>query len=282
MRSLVLAALLASGCTQVVRVDGYTFDDEPCGPRPRTCVPGGPEQTWVAVTGGFGRSDAAGRRLGMDLDGTSDAICGQGDFVDPSGATGIDDQLSFFVENGERLGGLDHWAEYREAVAGGSEAALMFIEGVDGPDDDCVYVTFRRGRPPSDLAQVFDADADGELDAGIVYDYTTPDLGADRACVIDGTLHARFPDGEISTPFGPAFVRDVRFRAALDPDRLEHGVFVGGVPVSELARLLPAEVAEIARLSADLEPSSRDAFDCQSISATVTRAYVPAVRGRPL
>jgi hypothetical protein len=282
MRRLAIPALLVAGCTQVVQVDRFTFDDEPCGPRPRTCVPAGPEQTWVAVDGGFGRSDASGRRIGVDLDGTSDAICGQSDFVDPSGTTGIDDQLAFFVENGERLGGLDHWAEYRELVAGGGEASLLFLEGVDGPNDDCVYVTFRRGLPSADVVQTLDADGDGELDPGIVFDYTTPDLGAERACVIDGTLHARFPDAEISTPFGPAFVRDVRFRATLGADRLEHATFAGAVPVSELARLLPTEVAEIARLSADLEPSARDAFDCQSISATVTRAHVSAIRGRPL
>ena len=66
-RALLIAAVaLATGCTSLVSVDGYSFDVDPCPPQPRECE-GGRELAFVVRSSDVARADAEGRREGFDL-----------------------------------------------------------------------------------------------------------------------------------------------------------------------------------------------------------------------
>lgn len=281
IRRFTLALLLAgsTACTATVDLD-YSFDVDPCGPRPLSCPPSGAGATWLVVNGGAARSDAEGRRAGFDLDGTAESICGQPDFLSPNGEPGIDDQLGFALETGERLSGRDFWAEQRALVVAGGETTAVFVDGLDGPNDDCVEVTLRLVVPSSSVTPADrDANGDGELDPNLTYDYSAPTLRAPTACVVDGVLHARFGDAEFEVAPGlRSVVRHARLRATLDPERIDDALVGAGFPVSEIERLRP-DLTAFVQNAADLDPSARDAADCTNASFALQWQLVPMTRG---
>ncbi len=295
MRALALSSLLASivgsvllgGCSQVIDVDDYDFDRDPCGPRPAMCPPGGESLTFVIVGSDVPRADASGRRDGFDLDGTADAICGQTDFTDHSGVPGVDNQLAPVLELYESLAMIDIRADNRATYARGETVSLFFLEDYEGPDDDCFVVSYREARVPEGVSvDMLDTDLDGELDADLVWDYGPPLFRSPTACSIDGVIHARFLDavvGFLSGVAGDVNAESGRVRLELDPDRLRaRGMIGGALRLSDLTGGLPAELVEFLRPRADISPSTRDARDCASISFAVDIEAVPGVRGAPL
>jgi hypothetical protein len=286
MLTRCIAVLAFTGCTQLVEVDDYTFDRDPCGPRPETCPAGGESLTFVIAGSDIPRTDEAGRRNGFDLDGTSDAICGQPDLTDRDGVRGVDNQLAIVLELYESLAGLDLAADNRAAYTRGEMLTLYFLDDYDGPDDDCFEVSYREARLPDgvDIADL-DADLDGELDPGLTWNYGPPLFRSPTSCSIDGVIHAHFLDsvvgflgvgGEVSTQRG-------RVEMSIDEggDRV-HGMIGGALRLVDLNDGLPAEVVEFLRPRADIYPSIRDAYDCASISFAIDFEAIPALRGAPL
>ncbi len=276
----LLSLLAGAGCTQVVDVDEYTFVSDPCGEPPPSCT-GGRDLTFVVVVADTPPEDEAGRRDGFDVDGTSDAICGQRDFVSPSGETGIDNQLAVVLDLYASLEGIDLREQNRATYLRGEYLTAFFVAGYEGPEDDCVQVSYRAARlpegvPPSSL----DADLDGEIDPGLTFDFGPPLLRDASACVIDGVLHASFEPALATIPViaTEARVERGRLRATLDEDRTS---FLLGITLrlQDLAAALPAEVVEFLRPRADVAPSTRGSRDCSAISFAFESEAVPAVRG---
>lgn len=286
MRAGLVALLALTGCTQVVDVDGYTFDVDPCAMRTTTCEPGGGTTlVYVAVRGGTARPDAMGRRDGFDLDGTADRVCGQVDFTAPDGTGGIDNQASLLIETVESTSDIDTWAMTQATFATGGDVILMEIQGYDGPNDDCVQISQRGGRlavldPPQDP----DADDDGLLDPGLVFDFGPSAFLTTEACTIDGVLHARFDEAIVDVGLGTELtIRRARVRVELDGTASdEPTVAVGGaIPIEELTALLP-DAATFLRNAADLGSTTPRARDCSLLSAGLTFEFVPAISRGPL
>lgn len=290
MRSLALLTMVALpilGCSQIVDVDEYTFDRDVCGPRPEVCPPGGESLTFVIVGSDIPRGDATGRRDGFDLDGTADPICGQMDFTAPDGEVGVDNQLAPMLELYESLAMIDIEADNRATYARGETVSIFFLDEYDGPDDDCFVVSYREARVPEGVTvEMLDADLDGELDAGLTWDYGPPLFRTPTACSIDGVVHARFLDavvGFLSGVAGDVNAERGRVRLTIDADGLRaRGLIGGALRLVDLVGGLPAEIVEFLRPRADIAPSTRDARDCASISFAVDVVAVPAVRGAPL
>lgn len=290
MRALALLAALVwplVGCSQIVDVDDYTFDRDPCGPRPEVCPSGGESLTFVIVGSDVPRADATGRRDGFDLDGTADPICGQADFTDRAGEPGVDNQLAPVLELYESLAMLDLRADNRALYARGETVTVLFLDEYDGPDDDCFVVSYREARVPEGVTlELLDADLDGELDPGLTWDYGPALFRTPTACSIDGVIHARFLDAVVA--FLAGVTQDVnaergRVRLVIDEDgQRARGMIGGALRLVDLVGGLPAEVVEFLRPRADISPSARDAYDCASISFAIELDAVPAVRGAPL
>jgi hypothetical protein len=276
----LLSLLAGAGCTQVVDVDEYTFVSDPCGDPPPSCT-GGRDLTLVVVVADTPHEDEAGRRDGFDVDGTSDAICGQRDFVSPTGETGIDNQLAVVLDLYASLEGIDLREQNRSTYVRGEYLTTLFIGGYDGPDDDCVQVSYRAARLPEGVApSTLDADGDGEIDPGLTFDYGPPLLRDTSACVIDGVVHASFEPALATIPViaTEARVERGRLRATLGETRTS---FLLGITLrlEDLTTALPAEVLEFLRPRADVAPSTRGSRDCSAISFAFESEAVPAVRG---
>jgi len=282
-----LSLVVSSGCTQIVDVDDYSFDSDPCGPRPDICPPGGESRTFIMAASDIPRRDSEGRRNGFDLDGTTDAICGQPDLTNRDGVRGVDNQLAQVLELYESLAGIDIAADNRATYARGETVTLFFIDDYDGPDDDCFGLSYREARVPPgvDIADL-DADLDGELDPDLTWNYGTPLFRSPTACSVDGRIYVHFPNsvvgfvggipGEVSTQRG-------RLEMTIDADGgRARGLIGGALRLADLNAGLPAEVVEFLRPRADIAPSTRDAYDCASISFAVEFEAIPAVRGLPL
>lgn len=272
MRLLLAVLVATSGCTQLVDVSDYAFDEDPCGPAPPECEPTGERLVYVAAAGGMVRADAMGRRDGFDLDGTSDRICGQPDFVSPTGEEGIDNQGSFLVEAVERSAMIDTWEMNRADYADGRDALVLVIDRYDGPDDPCVEV--RQLVADVRAPELPDADGDGELDPGLPFANVRPGFRSTSACVIDGVVHGRF-DGSASFLGDSVDAIRGRLRARLDPTRIRGALVGAAVSVEDIAMLFP-EAASAIRTLADTDPSARGARDCRALSSALSFDFVPA------
>jgi hypothetical protein len=281
----LLVAASASGCSQVVVFDGYTYDIDPCGPQPPSC--GSSRDVHFVIQDLTIPPTRSGRvRDGFDLDATDEPICGQPDSVSPEGEAGIDNQLAPLLELYEAAAMVDVSAERRAAHLRGEELVVIGLRGVDDlDDDDCVEVVVRAARVPAETPlEALDVDGDRLLDPGLALDLGPPSLRDATACIRDGVLHARFDDALTQVPGFITEVRSFRGRARLrlSPDPMTEvrltGVLGGGIPVDDLQTALPAEVVEFLRGRADLRPSSRDARDCAAISWALAVDAVPATR----
>lgn len=284
--SSLLAVFALSGCTQVVDVGGYTFDSNPCGPRPPSCGAGGTQRAYLVVQFDVPRADGEGRRDGFDFDGTDERICRQADFTSPSGVTGIDNQLATAFESLEMLTMTNVAEQSRARYLEGMDLSLILMGNLDDPNqDDCVTFSYHSARVPRDVPMPYDLDADddGEVDANRTFDYLPAVLSDDTACIIDGVLHARVGSGRLHVAGleGDLVVDQTRAEIPLSETRIEGLMLGGGVRLDELAGF-PPEVVEFLRGRADLSPSSRTANDCSSISFAAIMDAVPAVLGDPL
>lgn len=274
--------LLVAGCTALVAVDPYTFDVDPCGPRPTICPSTGRTYTFVLRSVDVPIAGPANRRDGFDFDGTNDPICDQQDFVSPDGTTGIDNSMATIFELYESLTGDDlHARASADAIAG--HTRLIVFENVDDPiEDDCVVITQRDVVLPVGVTTAdLDRDGDGLLDAGLTFDYLSPASRDPVACLRDGVLHGRFPPsyGLLPGTTAEGAIDRGRFEMPFD-ESASHPALVGGsFRVEELRGSLPDAVVEFIDLHADLDPSSRSARDCGSISFGMYAELVPANLG---
>ncbi len=279
--SATCAALLASigSCSATVDVSDFSFDTSPCGPRPPSCS-GGREVVYAIHWVDIPRRDAEGRRDGFDLDGTADPICGPIDFVAPDGRTGIDQQMAELLELLEDLGETNTREEAERAAASGDAVALVVISNVDdATNDDCVEVTERTAILPEGVTpEMLDANHDGLLDRELTFDYSSAHEHDPVACIVDGTLHARFPPTARTSFLGVGTeVTVYRGRILLGLER-EEGLIGGALRIDELTGLDETSL-RVLRQAADLEPSSRDADDCASVSFALQMGVVPAHLG---
>lgn len=278
----LLAAVLAAGCTLAVDVDDYTFEEEPCGPRPPACT-GGREVAFALRSLGVPPADGEGRRDGFDLDGTDGTICGRPDLVALDGRPGVDNELAEVVELYEELTGIDVRADNARYTISGGPIELVVLGAVDDlGSDDCVEVSRRRARLPegTELADL-DADGDGALDEGLTFDFLTPAERDPVACVIDGVLHARFST-VVSIIAGTTYEANVdrgRLRIPIGSDGPVDAMFAGSVRIADLDDAFASAVTEFIARRADLDPSSRAANDCSSISFGFVGTLVPATLG---
>jgi hypothetical protein len=279
----LLASLLLAGCSLTVDVEDYTFEEDPCGPRPPACT-GGRELAFAIRRIDVPAVNAEGRRDGFDLDGTDTAICNRRDQVAPDGRTGIDNELASVIELYEDLTEFDAGAENERQTISGGPIDLIVLGAVDDlANDDCVEVSRRRALLPegTELADL-DADGDGRLDAGLTFDYTTPAERDPVACSVGGTLHARFSSVVAVLP-GTTYEATVdRGRMRLDVSGAEgpsEAMIGGSFRIADLERQFPPAVAEFIARRADLDPSSRTANDCRSISFGIVGTLVPATLG---
>ena len=281
--SALLAALVLSSCSLAVDVDDYTFDVSPCGPRPPSCS-GGREIAFALSSLVLPSIDGEGRRDGFDFDGTDATICGRGDFDAPDGRIGVDNGLVEVLELYQELAGVDLRADAERAIVEGGPIQLLVLSGVDDPmNDDCIEVTRRAALRPAGIEiEDLDTDGDGVLDEGLTFDYLTPTDRDPVACSIDGVLHARFPTS-FSVIYGTTVEANVdrgRLRMPLDhPDAPTDAMVGGSVRIADLVGGLPDAVVEFIDLRADLDPSSRAANDCGSISFGFGGRFVPATIG---
>ena len=284
---LLCSFLLCGACTQIVDVDDYSFDRDPCGPRPDLCPPGGERLTFIMAASDIPRPDMAGHRNGFDLDGTSEAICGQPDLTNRDGVRGVDNQLAQVLELYESLAGIDIAADNRASYTRGETLTLFFLDDYDGPNDDCFGLSYREARVPEgvDIADL-DADLDGELDPGLTWNYGASLFRSPTACSIDGRIYVHFLDsvvGFVGGIPGEVSAQRGRLEMTIDADGgRAHGLIGGALRLADLNAGLPAEVVEFLRPRADIAPSTRDAYDCASISFAVEFEAIPAVRGAPL
>ncbi|MBX7194897.1 MAG: hypothetical protein K1X94_22785 [Sandaracinaceae bacterium] len=282
LRTLGAAAVIAavSSCSATVDVSEFTFDTSPCGPRPPSCAGGGEQRVYAIHWVDIPRRDAEGRRDGFDLDGTSAPICGPIDFVAPDGRTGIDQQMAELLELLEDLGGTNTRDEAERSAASGNAVALVVISNVDDAEnDDCVEVTERTAILPDGVTpEMLDVDHDGLLDRDVMFDFSSAHEHDPVACIVDGTLHARFPPTARASFVGMGSEVTVyrgRLRLSLDT---EEGLLGGALRIDELTGLDETSL-RVLRQAADLEPSARDADDCASVSFALQMGVVPARLG---
>lgn len=280
--ALALASLLLASCTAITNVDDFTFETEPCGPRPASCT-GGREVAFAVRGFSITRLDAMGRREGFDLDGTDAPICDRTDFVSPDGTTGVDNDLAVLFEMYEELMGVDLQAQSRQAAISGGPVQVVVLSHVDDlANDDCIEVTRRTVVLPAGVTLAdLDVDHDGLLDANLTFDYQTPDDRDPVACTTMGVVHARFPSTLFVLPGTTSEIRVDRVRMTLRVNETSPGTgLVGGsIRVDDLTTGLPRAVVEYIRTQADLDPSSRTARDCTSVSFALGLETVPVHLG---
>lgn len=278
---VAVSSLWAGSCASLVDLEPYAFDEDPCDPRPRVCT-GGREMVFVVQRSDVPRLDEQGRRDGFDLDGTTDAVCGQRDVEAPDGRPGIDNQMAGILELYEGLTMDTLPAVSARQVVSGEDIQFIVLSHVDDlQDDDCVSVARRPGALPSGTRpEDLDTDGDGLLDPGLTFDFGGARGHDDTACIQGGVVHARFlpifdnlPGTEIE-----GTVERGRLRMSVSEQGSGRALLGGSVRIADLSSL-PTAVVEFLRPRADLSPSSRTARDCSSISFGIHLDVVPAQLG---
>jgi hypothetical protein len=278
----VALAATSLSCSTLVDVDEYAFDESPCGPRPPACEPGGAERVYAIQWVDIPRLDSEGRRDGFDLDGTEDAICNARDFVAPDGRRGIDQQMAGLLEVLENASGQNTRVDSGAAAARGEDVGLIVISGLDDEENDpCVEVTQRSAYlPAGTTVESLDRERDNLLDENVTFDYGTARERDPVACIVDGTLYARFPPTTRVSPVGGGEVTAYRgrMRMGIAGEGAQSGLFGGSLHVDELP-MIDETALRVLRQAADLEPSARGVSDCQGISFALIMQAVPARLG---
>ncbi len=277
---------LLAGCTEVIDVDHYSFDINPCEELPvRECGDTGEEFSYIIVDSDITRS-MDGQLDGFDLDGTNRTVCGQRDFVSPSGVEGIDNQIAGLVVTFENLTGTNVRDSTRMNLLAGTNLQLIRVRNIDDfSNDSCITLEHRRAYLPEGTSTAdLDANLDGEIDAGLMFDYRVPSTASDSsACIIDGVVHARFSDSMGLLPFlqGEYTSQRGRLRLPITRDQLGPGTFGGSGRLDDIATLFAdqAEVLDFVRTRADLDETAEG---CISISYAIVLRGAPAELGLPL
>jgi hypothetical protein len=259
----------------------------------------------------------SGQVPGLDLDGTSEPICGHEDFA-WDGQEGVDNQLSQMVDFIEEAVGIDPNDAMREAVGSGEVLVLLEVEGGEEGlfNNPCVTVSLRLGAVPVG-ADGCDSDGDGVIDyldadpldpavtrfaSGLVIDVDAASLEVDgvtpialgRGRIEEGVLTARLPEWDVRFEYAGFPLRvpinEVRLRLELDASEvIEDGIVAGSVSVAEVTPIISDLVADylgpdnefLVRIVldgfADLEPNDRGS--CQAISAGLIFDAVTAELG---
>ena len=226
----------------------------------------------------FTRELEPGVAEGFDLDGVESPeddvdSCGHGDFTDPEGRTGVDNQLAAvwgpieaFV--GEAVEGL-----LQGAVNEGRLLLMVELTGVDDlVNDDSISVHVFRGALDPEIGTL-----------GLIAPDQTYDI--DTSIPVSTVLDAAIVDGvvdvgpvEFSLPIDileANFVMDVgqgRVRFEIDEDGTFHGLLGGSVNVDDmLGELLATDAAEEVKL---VEPFFRNFADMAPVGGVCSRFSV--------
>lgn len=258
------AVLLGSGCVNVVDVDGYTFDVDPCPPVPPEGCTGTEEANYVISTVSAVLPD---RRIadGFDLDGTDANVCGQRDFVSSNETTGIDNQLAALLAFLPEPDLAELEANFQQSILSGETLQVLQIRGIDNlTNDDCVSVTLHSARLPAGVTA--DENGDGQVDEGLVVDYTPPRAVSHNACIVAGELRVRLGQVDFRLGSNDLDTDRGRLRAAIAPTGMT-GWLGGSVTINSIVQSLGADQdalrAEATRI-ADLDRTEEGV--CLSLS----------------
>ncbi len=219
------------------------------------------ELRMMVSTLAFPEADENGRVPGFDLDdsvasGESNA-CGQGDFKDPQGNAGIDNQVSVLTPLFD-LVGVGQIHQYLQESIDSSGFFLMFdVAGIDSLEDDPdVSLVFEVGGGTGVLGR----------DGGLVPNQTmcvqddSPSTQADTARIDNGVLHARFDELTILVSrferVYPLTMRGAQLSANMadwSAGRAS-GVVGGGVSLDELMALVVKMAQNQSNLVETVEP----------------------------
>ncbi|NOY90079.1 MAG: hypothetical protein GXP55_02635 [Deltaproteobacteria bacterium] len=278
--------LLLAGCSLSTDVDGYTFVDSPC-PRPARRCEGGDTYWFVTSKGDIARH-VDELIDGFDVDGTSEPVCGHPDSVSPDGGVGIDNALSSLLETVEPTLPTPLDENTLNSILSGESLVVLRLENVDDfVNDDCIDFSILRGQVPlgEDPMSYLDANGDRVLDADLTLDYGTVTANDDRACIVDGTLHATQGDTRSIFNSGAAVAELAtvagRARTRITRDKMVDGIQGGGLSVTDIVELLNIQdqpgLVNVLEGAADLYPDSRG--DCTHLSYALTFEAIPFTPG---
>lgn len=274
---LGVALLLTGGCARIVDANGYGFDDVTplCPPVTEDQCRSGERFMYLVTELDTAREDTPGVLNGLNLDHSTDTVCGHEDFTAPDGTPGIDNQFVPLVLAAEASGGFDLAETSHQSVLDAMQLNLVDVTLVDDLEDDpCVQVTLRQGRPPAGMdASILDQEAPfGDVDVGVRLDYLTGAFMDPRACIQGGRLLVDFGGGRSRFPLGeePIEISTSRNRinGRITPDRLLDTMQGGAVDTAEFSLAVEEGLgfSPEAFLSgqADLDPNG--AGRCESLS----------------
>jgi len=281
-----LAVLGLSGCTLATDTSPYVFVDSPC-PRPAQPCTGGRTLWFVSATGDIARQ--TGNVIpGFNLDGTSDPVCGHADVVSPTGTPGIDNALAPLLA-GVEGSQPKTWDQIElDGILEGRSLQIVEVEHVDDlGSDDCIGVQLRHAfvPPGEDVATYLDANMDRVLDSDLVLDYGSSSARDDRACIIDGVLHADMGDAPTSIPSStnPVEVTTtaLNVRAEISETALTNGWEGGGLSLADIVRVLDladdSPLVSVLESAADLYPGPDGR--CSHLSIALVFDSIPFVPG---
>lgn len=204
---------------------------------------------------------------GLDLDGTSEVVCGQADYdatrrvCAPPATHGVDNALSGL------LGPLTN-DSIQSRIDSGSDLILLRVDGIDSlVDDPDVVVTAyaARARLGATLthagacATESPTDPGCRLEGGQVFDIDagSPEARFSSASIVRGRLEASGADVPVvatfwGTPF-PLIIRGARISAAIRDTVLVGGVLGGAVQNRQFLNAI-ASVPAICSYTATVEP----------------------------
>jgi hypothetical protein len=229
---------------------------------------------------------------GLVSDGTDLASCRQEDYTSPDGLPGIDNQLGPAIVE---VPGIDVSGDLARDVSSGSLLLLVRLRHVDDLlNDDCVDADVLFAEMPAGMTAPEMADDERfmpgqtfDVSARTVYDDGTPRVSFERATITAGRLEAGSDDEvpfQIPTPDGVAELTLMQPMVAADIDvnGIYDGVLGGRLDTADTIAALssaadPLLVDALVRGLADLDPD--DTGRCQSVSAAMVYAGVPAVEG---
>lgn len=272
----------AADATDDADPDAVSSDARPIGgDRPAT-------SSYVARTFVFEPERADGSVEGFNLDNTVSRTadgtgCGQSDFVSPSGALGIDNQLALLLPLVAAAGGSALPALVQSAINEGDLLILLQFDGLDDPrNDDDVSVTIGRAMGTTIIG------ADSLLLPWQTFDVDTeePSTTITGARIVDGVMLAGPTTLEL-----PIFVFDFRFdvtlrdaliRAEFDEFGPVRATIGGAVTLENILVIannpgiqdrIPALIEDIGRRMADMSVAEPGA--CDALSAAVSLELSP-------